>query len=490
MLNKVPGKRLLAYSVVAVVALSITGCSKWLNVPPKDKVPQDALFTTEQGFIDALNGVYLNMAKSPSTGLTAGFYSNDMTMGLMSVLGYDYDVASNSTIPNANLYNPAYLYDYTNPTLQAETVNLWKGFYYNIANLNNIITQIDSKKDVFVSDNFQRVKGEAIALRAFHHFDVIRLYGMPPETAGTTPAIPYVTKFDILTTPLSSVNDALNLCINDLREASSMLAQTDTSALVHADANLFKAYTQNHLNYWAVKGLMARVFLYQGKLDSANYYASQVIGCGKFPLITKNVASSSNPMRDRTFYQELLFALYTKSIKANVLTNYQPGSGLPLYLTPAGLTRVYGTPSADAVDWRKSSWFDNPGNYMVPSKLFQDANTKYEWQNVLPLIRVSEMYYITSECANRVGDVVKGVSYLNQVRNARGLSPINNTITTDSLGKAITREYQKEFITEGQTFFYYKRLNLDLRTASGYPLTPPAGAYVFPMPDLEKEYRR
>ena len=66
---------------------------------------------------------------------------------------------------------------------------------------------------------------------------------------------------------------------------------------------------------------------------------------------------------------------------------------------------------------------------------------------------------------------------------------VNFSLTPDHPGNALTREYKKEFLTEGQTFFYYKRLNLDLKAASGYPLTPPSGAYTFPLPDLEKEYR-
>jgi hypothetical protein len=476
--------------VLALLAIAgISGCSKWLDVPPRDKVPESELFTTEQGFIDALNGVYLNMDKASSSGLSDGFYSNAMTLGLVSVLGYDYDVAGSSSVPNANLYNPAYVYEYTNPTLQSEILDIWKAFYVNISNLNNIIKQVDDRRNVFFEDNFERVKGEAIALRAFHHFDVIRLWGLPPGTAGATPGIPYVTNFGILATPLSSVNEALEFCLTDLRIASALLAKTDTSTLVSGNSNLFKAYTQNHLNHWAVKGLMARVFLYQGKTDSAAYYAAQVIGSGKFPLITRDVASSANSMRDRTYYQELLFALYAKTLRTNVQVIFTPGTGIPLYLTNAGLNRVYATPAADAADWRLASWFDRPGNYTVPSKLFQDANLKYEWQNVVPLIRVSEMYYIAAECAGRIGDVVNGVGYLNQVRRARGLGPISTNITTDSLGNALTREYKKEFITEGQTFFYYKRLGLDFKAASGYPLASPPGMYTFPLPDIEKEYR-
>ena len=50
------------------------------------------------------------------------------------------------------------------------------------------------------------------------------------------------------------------------------------------------------------------------------------------------------------------------------------------------------------------------------------------------------------------------------------------------------KEYQKEFIQEGQTFFYYKRLNKDLRQVTSTTVAIPADVYVFPIPEKEKEY--
>ena len=49
-------------------------------------------------------------------------------------------------------------------------------------------------------------------------------------------------------------------------------------------------------------------------------------------------------------------------------------------------------------------------------------------------------------------------------------------------------EYKKEFIQEGQTFFYYKRLKKDLKQVTTTTATIPADVYVFPLPDKEKEY--
>jgi hypothetical protein len=248
----------------------------------------------------------------------------------------------------------------------------------------------------------------------------------------------------------------------------------------------------NHLNYWAVEALLARVYLYKGDYDNAEKYARAVIGTNKFPLISSNVASATNIVRDRTFSQEHLFSVYSTNIRTyNGDLFDKSGTATPLRLLPAGKNTVYTTGSGSANDYRYISWFDNSqAAANVPSKFFQDNNLPYDLQGIVPVIRVSEMYYIAAECANKKNDITTGANLLNNVRLARGLNALNaaGITNTDSLSTEIMREYQKEFIQEGQTFFYYKRLNKDLKLVTGTTAVVPANVYVFPLPDKEKEY--
>ena len=491
------GHRYLRPLVVPAALIMLacsTGCKKFLDIPSKDKVPQATLFNNEQGFKDALTGVYLGMDKNTTGGAKNGLYTNDLTMGMVSTMGVDYDNAILTNVLESLLSKVAY-YSYSDANVKAEIDGIWGGLYNNIANLNNILLQIDEKKGEFTGDNYNRIKGEAIALRALFHFDLARLFGKSPVTGMNENAIPYVTQYSVSSTSFESLQAVLDHCIGDLTTAKELLAATDTSAVLGATDDPFTAYTQNHLNYWAVQGLLARVYLYKGDLDNAEKYAKAVVGSNKFPLNTSNVASNSNAVRDRTFSRELLFAVYSANTKANnlALFNLSASSAVPLQLSAARKTAVYVNSSGSAADYRYISWFDNSlANVSVPSKFFQDANLPYAWQNIVPLIRVSEMYYIAAECANRKNDITTGVAYLNQVRQARGVNNLNaaNISNTDSVSNEIMREYQKEFIQEGQTFYYYKRLNKNLRqvtvtTAQDADL---AGAYVLPVPDKEKEY--
>ncbi len=483
----------LAFKVAGLLlfVVMLTGCEKFLDVPPKDKVPQADLLKDEQGFKDALTGVYLSMDK-PQSGGSYGLYTTNLSMGMLSTLAYNYDNATSPAVGvGSTFYNNVVYYAYTDATVRAELDGIWAGMYNNIANLNNLLDNAEGKKEIFTRDNYNRVKGEAIALRALFHFDLLRMFGQPPATGMNTKAIPYVTKFGIRPTSYSTVAQALDSCIADLNIAKALLAETDTLSLVHAGYDAFSSYTQNHLNYWAVQGLLARVYLYKGDKDNAELYARSVIGSNKFPLIASNVAGTGNPVRDRTFYQEQLFAVYSSSIKNYNTDLFNKSSGTPLRLLPAGKTTLYSTGSGNASDYRNISWFDNSvAGIPVPSKFFQDNNLPYELQNIVPVIRVSEMYYIAAECANAKGDVTGATTMLNKVRQSRGLTALNPAGFTnpDTLSIEVMREYQKEFIQEGQTWFYYKRLNKDLKQVTSTTAAIPADVYVFPIPDKEKEY--
>lgn len=475
------------FTLSAVVVLfSCIGCEKFLEMPLRDKVPQESLFTDEEGFFDAISGVYLGM-DVPETKAGQGLYTHDLSMGMLSVMANNYTNAGTSALSDG-LYANTSRYDYEQTIVKQEIAFIWGALYHNIANVNNLLIHIDDKKTVFSRDNYQRVKGEALALRALFHFDLARLFGQSPATGMTEKAIPYVRTFSGKSTPFVSLSVALDSCLDDLKVAKDLLAQTDTTAIKEGSNTMFSSFTQNHMNYWATKALMARVYLYKDDLANAEREALEVIGSNKFPLSNSNVAVATATVRDRLFSKELIFSVYNTAVK-----NYSDGlfnmsSGTPLQLPVSSKNALYGNTAP--FDWRLS-WFDNnTRNTNVPSKFFQNNNLPYVMQNIVPVIRISEMYYILAECMNTARKQEQGLAYLNQVRVARGLNALTVQAVPDNLtlGNEITKEYRKEFMQEGQTFFYFKRLNKDLKVESGTTAAVPARAYVFPIPDKEIEY--
>jgi len=96
----------------------------------------------------------------------------------------------------------------------------------------------------------------------------------------------------------------------------------------------------------------------------------------------------------------------------------------------------------------RSSWLTltSSGNEYVLAK--------YNGMNYIPMFKLSELYLIAAECAN--GKEAYG--YLNKLRNHRGLVSVEET---QNIEDYIYQEYRREFLGEGQLFFYYKRKLFD-----------------------------
>lgn len=103
----------------------------------------------------------------------------------------------------------------------------------------------------------------------------------------------------------------------------------------------------------------------------------------------------------------------------------------------------------------------------------------------VPLLRLSEMYFIVFEDA-AISDMMP---YFKTWRLSRGLdSSIDATLTSESTVKArMEKEWRKEFMGEGQMFFFYKKHNTQTYTwPTIYEL--PAGAYELPQPKSQSIY--
>ena len=118
--------------------------------------------------------------------------------------------------------------------------------------------------------------------------------------------------------------------------------------------------------------------------------------------------------------------------------------------TAANFNTLYETSSGGSTDYRYVYLLENDGSVQFPSK--------YWGMKSVPLIRLSEMYYILAETA---ATPEEGMGFLNTVRRNRGLAQLPLTgLTAIKLTTEITKEYQKEFLAEGQLFYFYKRLRV------------------------------
>lgn len=465
----------LRYVMLALILCGSAACNKWLDVQPKTQVGEDDLLISEQGFKDALIGIYTGVGDER-------LYGREFSMALMDVLAANYDVASSS-----HTYYQAGQYNYQDTAVKRRLAGFWSQAYRNIANVNNLLEKIDAKRDVFNTGMYELVKGEALGLRAFLHFDMLRTFGPVPATGLDQPSIPYVTKFAMQPQPKQTARQVINHCLEDLDAARKLL--TIHRDIYLGNADIFLAHTRNHMNYWAVTGLMARISLYQGDKDNAYKYAKEVIDGGKFPWIRSIDISSIYP--NRIFSYEHIFSVYVANIQDLNLIHFKALSNTNAVLTnkSAFINNRFGISSGGSTDYRYLYLWKTDGSSSTkyPAKYWVEDLLESNGVSIrrVPVLRLSEMYYIASESAPTT---LEGVQLLNAVRTNRGLQLLAENLTDEQLDAEIMKEYKKEFFQEGQLFFYYKRTNAAVLEGTGKPGND--AMYVLPLPDDEIEFNQ
>ena len=96
--------------------------------------------------------------------------------------------------------------------------------YNIIANVNNLLYYCDENKQVFTTGHYYEIiKGEALGLRAFLHFEVYRMFSPDVKRAPKSDGIPYNKEFGVSLPPMYSAEETIQLIINDLKEAEQCL---------------------------------------------------------------------------------------------------------------------------------------------------------------------------------------------------------------------------------------------------------------------------
>ncbi|WP_295116536.1 RagB/SusD family nutrient uptake outer membrane protein [uncultured Chitinophaga sp.] len=496
----------LAISTILLGALCFSSCNKWLDVKPEAETTKDELFKTQKGFRDALTGAYINMK-------SGDVYGSSLMWGNIEFMARNWDVVNTSNVALTALANA----NYNEATVREWLDKTYAGLYKVVAGVNSILENIDIQKGVFTDDNYALLKGESLALRAFMHFDVLRMFGPMPDNPGTTAILPYVKEVSHqIITPVSYQEFAREI-LADLDAAEALLKDVDpltqyslaelnpsaTSGLPPVIADNYYMYRQIRMNYYAVLALKARVYMWLSASDATNKdnavkYAQMVIDAkDHLGQPTFRLGRESDRVAgDFTMSPEHIAALSVYNLES--VANGAFGETGSLVRNDFNIQDGYYYlnnlfPVAERtsdVRWTGLwSYKTSAGNtsYVMYKKFIQRGSFPVLQ---VPLLRLSEMYLILTECATtkeaaegfyRTYAAQKGIPFV----NGFNISPWEN----DRKNKLI-REYVREFYAEGQTFFAYKRFNVlalpQSWTATYYTAT--SARYIVPKPDREINY--
>ncbi len=488
--------------ILAVFILSFTACNDWFDVTSGSEIREEDHYSSTTGFQQSLIGCYIGMADQV-------LYGQNLSWHLIEFLGNQFEPLPLTSITGLEYRIQQYNFDHSNSVKAIEEI--WAKSYSVIANANEALKFIEKNGKILDEIDYHIIKGELLAIRAFMHFDLLRLYGYgdwanrSAELNGKL-TVPYVTGLSKDATPQQTGQATIQKIMADLEEAASLLKDYDPVTGKHpesfyANVNVdgFMEQRALRLNYYAVKGIQARVWLWEGSTASkakALAAAEEVIaGVGDgirrddmntyiYFLTPSNISKSTSSLAT-----EHLFGLNVVDMQAKIARYINPyyvdTDYAAMYLRPDDAVSIYEGSTSDV---RYSVLLTQNTNSsamgFVPLKVYQASPGTF-FSDKVSVIRLPEIYYIAAECyaTGASPDLNKAMERLNTVRNNRGLYDNLEGLTAEQIMEEIKKEYHKEFFSEGVMFYYYKRTGA---------VTIPHGApemgdeqYVLPYPAFE-----
>lgn len=466
----------------AVVAFVFCSCSDWLDVQPTTEKDRDDLTQTADGYKQMLYGTYINLT-------TSALYGNNLSYGFLEVLARNYCDISLASGGN---------YSYTDKAIRGYCDDIWEKMYNNIANVNSILKDVSSRQSLFVPVEYRLLAGEAYAMRAFMHFDLLRMYA--PRYVGNedVTAIPYVDAYERVRFPHLTAREVMKKVLADLDTADSLLDVSDPlqeqlQTITYNGNGDFTANRQYRFNYWACQALRARACMYMGDTAGALKYALRVINDGPFKWVSEKDVSAG----DRVFQSEMILGLDVPDLPDYYDSNFGNSKYTLGSQGWSGIISWGESVFEDVNDYRFLYLFGNDknNNKIIPQKYLQEIGSGHVMQKqTVPLIRLGEMYLIAAECQLE-SNLPEALRLVRELKLHRGYfaegQGIADNVTADGLREIIRKEFRKETYAEGQMWFYYKRI--DSKTTPNYSTWNPDFAmetsnYTFPLPEQEKEY--
>ncbi|WP_163516761.1 RagB/SusD family nutrient uptake outer membrane protein [Gelidibacter japonicus] len=411
---------------IAVVMLSIfaSSCSNdFLDLQPHQSIDTDMALQSIGDFQAANVGMYDGLSSSNYYGryfvLVSDIMSDDVKQNASANRASDWAAYAGSSTDNNNLAN-----------------NIWSRIYSVIDRSNRIILS-ETTLPPSVQDEFDNIKGQAYAVRALAHFDLVRLYAQHYTYTNDAShmGIPIVTSIDPFTKPArNSVKEVYDQIISDLQTALELVDKKKNSFFL----------TQS-----GVYGLLSRVYLYKEDWVNAVDAADQVIDSNLFSLVPNenyqaifNTDHSSETIFEIDMHEtdnrgtDALGGMYLATGYGDYLPSKDVLNLLPpndvrnsLYITDAGLAGDYASKRVNKYD----------------SKL---------GLNNIPVIRLSEVYLNRAEAnAHIPGAEMAAQQDLNKIRQRALPSAPDVTATGSQLIDEILKERRVELAFEGHRLY-------------------------------------
>jgi len=308
---------------------------------------------------------------------------------------------------------------------------MWNNSYNLIYAANAIVESLEQSPISEQEKN--RLKGEALFMRAYIHFHLLNLFG----------EIPYVTTTNYWNNSVIEKlpeTDVYSLITADLEEAKELMPS--------GSAGMNKTRVGGD----TVKSFLARVYLFIRQWEKAEIEADAVIHSGNYVWVdaleevflkgSTGTIWQLKPTNEGVATLEAQSFVFTmgpppnRAISENLVDTFEPG------------------------DMRKEKWLGSisgeSDTWYYPYKYKQHSNEALSSEYSI-MIRLEELYLIRAEARLNLGDLEGAKADINKIRNRAELPDVVAS-TEQELLDAILQERRIELFCElGHRFFDLKR---------------------------------
>lgn len=365
--------------------------------------------------------------------------------------------APNRDLSDLDMFIPA--------TIHQTVYTYWLNTYNNIRNANIVLEKLGVTYDPSVGSikladiklpisdaERKQVAGEALFIRAYHYFNLVRLYG------GVFLVHTPISATDAKTLSRASVDDMYKLIEADLQTASTYMSAAKYNAT---------AATLGRANAWSAKALLGKVYLTRNKKTEAITQLQDVISNSGHSLLPNyaDVFSINNEMN-----AEILFAVRYKAgglgLGATFGNDFAPVSSGTAIINGDGDGNNYPSLDLDTVyttiDKRKPVSMALWTTKYYAKKFVNQVVLTDDGEGDWPVLRFADVLLMMAEAK---GFTPESIMLINQIRTRAGLAALPATITTAAqFEKALADERRLELAFENQRYFDLLRYNTTMTT--------------------------
>ncbi|WP_306353955.1 RagB/SusD family nutrient uptake outer membrane protein [Flavobacterium sp. '19STA2R22 D10 B1'] len=435
--------------LILTLAAWFSACESFTEVDlPQSQLTGEAVYNDAATATAALSDIYARMRES---GLVS---ANGQGLSALMASYSDELVVYSSSSAAAPYYN------HTVSATNSSVANFWNTGYGQIYAANALIEGLENSETIETADK-EKLKGEALFIRALLHFHLMNVFGK----------IPYITTTDYHVNAMvsrQSIPEVYEAVIADLLQAKMLLPDE------------YAVSFRVRPNKAAASALLARIYLYNENWDLAAAEASTVIGNTLYVIVQDPAAVFLKES------SEAIWSLHAGLAGANTIdarTFVFTATPPPFFALDNSLVNAF-----SAGDFRRANWIGSATNgtntWYYPFKYKQIINTGTSKEFTI-MLRLSEQYLIRAEALAHLGDIDGARSDLNVIRHRAGLSDNVSTNPADLLD-AIMAERRLELFTEqGHRWFDLVRTNKAAMVIGAIKPSWDATHLLFPLPETE-----